>query len=250
MHAADLMTREIVSVTPETSLASAAEIMLEKRISGLPVITISGDLSGILTEGDLLRRSELGTERKRPRWLELVLSPGRLAHEYVQAHGRKVADVMTQSVTTVGEKAPLEEIVTLMNERNIKRIPVVRDGTVVGIVSRADILRALAATLQQSPLPIDAVDSEIREAILRELKTQSWAPIALLNVSVSGGVVDLWGTLLDERERPAVHVAVENIPGVKAVRDHLVFVEPYSGFIAYRPDLSCEGSDSTPAGQS
>lgn len=247
MRATDLMTREIISVSPDTPLARAAEIMLENRISGLPVIGSNGELMGILTEGDLLRRAELGTERKRPRWLEFILSPGRLANEYVQAHSRKVADVMTQPVITVGENAPLEEIVALMNERRVKRIPVVQNRTVVGLVSRADILRALAARLERSTISIDITDSEIRETILRELRTQSWAPIALLNVSVVGGAVDLWGTLLDERERSAVRVAIENVPGVKEVRDHLVFVEPYSGSFVYRPDLSGEHSDSASA---
>lgn len=231
MRAADLMTRNIISIRPEMPLAQAAELMLQYRVSGLPVLAPSGELVGILTEGDLLRRSELGTDKKRPRWIEFLLSPGRLAQEYVQSHGRSVADVMTPSPVTVGLDAPLDEIVALMSEHRIKRVPVVENGTLVGIVSRADILRAFSGALSQKTGEDHAADAAIRDRILADLKRQSWAPIALINVSVDQGIVDLWGTLLDERERAAIRVAVENMPGVKEVRDHLVYVEPYSQIV-------------------
>ncbi|MBF9232656.1 CBS domain-containing protein [Microvirga alba] len=247
MQATDLMTREIISVGPDTSVVQAAELMLKNRISGLPVLDATGRLVGMLTEGDLLRRSELGTDRKRPHWLELILSPGKLAAEYVKTHGRKVSDVMTGPAITANEDTPLSEVVSLMNENRIKRIPIVRNGLAIGIVSRADVLRGLAANLEQGAVPVSAADSEIRDTILRELKTQSWAPIALLNVSVTNGVAELWGTLLDERERAAIRVAVENIPGVKALRDHLVFVEPYSGTVVYRPDMASDQQETAPS---
>lgn len=228
MRAADLMSRNIVSVPPEMPVAQAAGCMLQYRISGLPVLDPSGRLVGILTEGDLLRRPELGTDRKRPRWAEFFLSPGTLAQEYVQSHGRRVADVMTSDPVTVGPDTSLEEIVSLMNEHRIKRVPVVQEGVLVGIISRADILRALSATLSRKSDDEHLADTAIRDKILSELKSQSWSPTALINVSVDQGVVDLWGTLLDERERAAIRVAVENVSGVREVRDHLVYVEPYS----------------------
>lgn len=227
MRAADLMSRNIVSARPEMPVAQAAGYMLQYRISGLPVLDSSDRLVGILSEGDLLRRPELGTDRKRPRWAELLLSPGTLAQEYVRSHGRRVADVMTPDPVTVGPDASLEEIVSLMNEHRIKRVPVVQEGALVGIVSRADILRAFSAALSQKSDDEHLADTVVRDRILSELKSQSWSPIALINVSVDHGIVDLWGTLLDERERAAIRVAVENIAGVREVRDHLVYVEPY-----------------------
>jgi len=231
MRAADLMTRDVISIQSEMPLAEAAGLMLRYRISGLPVVNASKQLVGILTEGDLLRRSELGTERKRPRWLEFLVSPGKLAQEYAQSHGRRVSDVMTPNPVSIEKDAPLEEIVSLMNERRIKRIPVLDDGELAGIVSRADILRALSAALSQKTGDNYAADAAVRDNILSELKKQTWAPIALINVSVDQGIVDLWGTLLDERERTAIRVAIENMPGVKEVRDHLVYTEPYGQII-------------------
>ncbi|MGO4707323.1 CBS domain-containing protein [Microvirga sp. 2MCAF38] len=240
MRVADIMAREVLSVLPETPLANTAELMLQKRISGLVVIDANGKLVGMVTEGDLLRRAELGTERKRPRWLEFLFSPGRLADEYVQTHGRKVADVMTPDVISVTEDTTLDEVVSLMIENRIKRLPVRRGESTIGIVSRADVMRALATSLREREAEVSAEDAGLRDAIFDKLKEESWAPVALLNITVDEGVVDLWGTLLDERERNAVRVAVENVPGVIRVRDHLVFVEPYSGSIVYRPDMQGE----------
>ena len=227
MRAADIMARNIVSARPEMSLEQAAEYMLRYRVSGLPVLNSSDRLVGVLTEGDLLRRQELGTDKKRPRWLGFLLSPGKLAQEYAQSHGRKVADVMTPNPITIEPDTPLEDIVSLMNGRRIKRIPVVQGGVLVGIVSRADIMRALSVALARKSDEEHLADTAIRDRILSELKSQSWSPVALINVSVDDGVVDLWGTLLDERERAAIRVAVENIPGVREVRDNLAYVEPY-----------------------
>ncbi|WP_112662758.1 CBS domain-containing protein [Microvirga flavescens] len=244
MRVSDIMALEVVSVRPETPLAEAADLMLRKRISGLPVIDAEGKLAGILTEGDLLRRPELGTDRKRPRWLEFLLSPGKLADEYVRTHGRKVSDVMTRDVITVHKDTPLDKAISLMTERRVKRLPVLQEGMIVGIVSRADVMRALAGNLRESATPVSAEDGAIRDAIFARLKAESWAPIALLNLTVKDGTVDLWGSLLDERERNAVRVAVENVPGVTGVRDHLVYVEPYSGSVVYRPDMLEQGPES------
>jgi predicted transcriptional regulator len=188
-----------------------------------------------VTEGDLLRRAETGTERKRPRWLEFLVGPGRLADEYTRTHGRKVTDVMTADPQTVTEDTPLEEVVKLMEKRRIKRVPVVRGETVVGIVSRANLLHALAGVVREVK-PALASDQAIREQLLAELARQSWAPIALIDIVVRNGVVELWGTVTDERERQAIKVAAENIPGVKEVNDHLAWVDPTSGMVFYQPN--------------
>jgi CBS domain-containing protein len=234
MNAKDVMTRDVVSIRPDASIIEAVRIMLQHKISGLPVIDASGRLQGIITEGDFLRRAETGTERKRSRWLEFLLGPGRLATEYVQTSGRKVCDVMTSDVYTVTEDAPLEQVVHLMERNRIKRVPIVRGEQVVGIVTRANLMRALAS-LALAEQPPAADDAAIRERLLAELNNQRWAPVGLIDVVVKDGVVKLSGALTDERERQALRVAAENIAGVKKVEDHLIWIEPNTGVIVEAP---------------
>jgi len=227
------MSRNIISVGRGTTVAAAIRLMLDNHISGLPVID-AGRLVGILTEGDLLRRSETGTERHRPRWLEILMGPGRLADEYVRTHGRKVEEIMTRQPVSVTPDTPLDEIVALMERRRIKRVPVLDGDVPVGIVSRADLLRALARTLEEQQ-GAAAGDDEIRERILAELAKVSWVPRDGLAITVVDGVVALDGVILDEKERAALRVAAENVPGVRAVEDRLVWVEPVSGTIIDAP---------------
>ena len=228
MKAHDVMTWGTITVEPDASVARAVRLMLQNKISGLPVIDSDGHLLGMVTEGDFLRRGELGTERRRPRWLEFLVGPGRLAAEYVQSSGRKVSEIMTSEVQTITPETPLDEVVRLMERHRIKRLPVVQDGKLVGIVSRANLLHALASVAREvkSTAPDDAT---IREQIMAECAKQPWAPH--VNVVVRDGVAELWGVITDERERQAFIVAAENVPGVKAVRDHLAWIEPTSGMI-------------------
>ena len=232
MRAADVMTPDPMCISPDASITDAIRLMLERRFSGLPVVDAGGCLVGIVTEGDLLRRAETGTQRKRARWIEFLMSPGRLATEYVQTSGRKVSDVMTADVRTVTEDAPLEDIVHVMERHQIKRVLVARDGKLVGIVTRANLLHALASVAAETK-PGPTGDTSIRERLYAELKTQPWAPVGLVNVVVRNGVVHLSGTLLDERHRGAIRVAAERIPGVKAIEDHLVCVDPVSGMVMH-----------------
>jgi CBS-domain-containing membrane protein len=230
MNAADVMTRRVISIPPDASIEDAVKLMLDRRISGLMVVDDTGHLAGVVTEGDLLHRSELGTSRQRSWWLSLLVSPGKQAEEFTHAHGRKVSDVMTTDVVSVDADAPLSDIVELMEKHRIKRVPVVQHERVVGVCSRSDLLRALSVTARLSQeTPGD--DRAIRNALLDALEKESWAPLATLNVTVSGGVVDLWGTISDEQERRAIAVIAENTPSVKQVNDHLVYVEPYSGTV-------------------
>ena len=221
MNASDVMTRNILSVRPDTSVAEAIRLMLDNRVSGLPVI-------------DLLRRGETGTERHRPRWVEILMGPGRLAGEYIRTHGRRVEEIMTRDLITVTPDTALDEVVGLMERRRIKRVPVLDSDVLVGIVSRADLLRALAGTLEEEPAATVG-DDEIRERIFAELAKVSWVPRDGLSITVANGVVDLNGVILDEKERQALRVAAENVPGVRAVEDHLVWVEPMSGTIIDAP---------------
>lgn len=228
MKASDVMTSRVVSVKADASIMTAIRLMLQNHISGLPVTGLEGELVGIVTEGDFLRRGEIGTQRRRSGWLEFLIGPSRWADEYVRARGCKVAEVMTPEVITITDDAPLDEAVTLMERHRIKRLPVVRDGRVVGIVSRANIMHALVSLAVKAKSPVATTDASIRANILAECDKQPWQP--LLNVVVRDHVVHLWGTLTDERERRALVVLAQNVPGVQAVHDHMVWVEPTSGF--------------------
>src|SRR5262245_59676455 len=198
MKAQDIMARDVATVTPDATILHAARLMLQHRFSGLPVVDASGALAGIVTEGDFLRRAETGTLRRRPRWLEFIMGPGRLAAEYAQGAGRRVGDVMTHEVSTVTEDTPLREIVDLMERKRIKRLPVVRGRQVVGIVTRQNLLRALVDNVPPSAAaPVD--DDELRERILAALGREPWAPL-MLDALVHGGHVRLVGTILDDRQ--------------------------------------------------
>jgi CBS domain-containing protein len=226
MQVRDVMTRSVISINANESVLNAARLMLQNRISGLPVLDPAGKLVGIVTEGDFLRRGELGTQRRRPRWLEFLIGPGKLASEYVHACGRKIDEIMTRNLYSVTEDEPLESVVDLMERHRIKRLPVMRGEQMVGIVSRSNLIHALAS-LSRVTQPSLHSDQAIRDQILAALGKQSWAP--QVNVVVKDGIVQLWGTIMDDREREACVVAAENIAGVKTVHDHLVWVEPMSG---------------------
>jgi len=228
MKAEDIMTRRVISIGPDASIFEAARLMLQNRISGLPVVDPTGVLIGMVTEGDFLRRAETRTERHRPRWLEFMLGPGRAAADFTLSHGRKVEEVMSNSPHSVSEDTTLDNIVSLMERHRIKRVPVTRDARLVGIVSRANLMRAMIPLARAGQSPAQS-DLEIQMCIMAELDIQKWAPVAIIQVTVNKGVVDLWGTILDERDRKALKVLAENVPGVKAVSDHMVWVEPMSG---------------------
>ncbi|MGO7211798.1 CBS domain-containing protein [Rhizobium ruizarguesonis] len=229
-----IMTSAPITVTASSSVAEAAKLMLDNKISGLPVVDASGALVGIVSEGDFLRRSELNTERKRSWLLDWLTSPGKIADEYVRAHGRRVEEVMTAPVSAIAPTASISDAVRLMERQDIKRLPVVADGRLVGIVARSDLLRALSQAL-----PIAAVsagDAEIQAAIDAELARQSWSRNGFIHCRVANGVAELTGTIFDERERLAAKVAVENVPGVTSIRDQLVWVDPYYGVAIPPPD--------------
>jgi CBS domain-containing protein len=234
MNAADLMTSLVVTVRPDATIEYAAQLMLQYRISGLPVTDSEGAVLGIITERDLLRRAETGTEKNRTRWVSLLIGPGRLAQEYVQTHGRKVGDVMTERVFTVTPQTPLSDLVVLMETKHVKRLPVVDQGRLVGIVSRADVMAALVGLLSAKPAGTPT-DAEIRNKIIAEIDRQPWGSRESVDVIVTNGVVILKGTIDDERERAALRVAAENVRGVKAVHDRLVWFDSVSNIVIPRP---------------
>jgi CBS domain-containing protein len=235
------MTQHVITVAPDASIVEALQLMLQNKISGLPVVDKGGNLVGIVSEGDFLRRSETGTERRRPRWVEFILGPGTIAKDYVHSHARRIDEVMTANVETVGEDAGLEDVVALMERRRVKRAPVMRGTKLVGIISRANLLRALA-TLAPEVKPGAKADETIRAAVMAELDRQSWAPRRMIDVVVRNGVVELWGTVIDPDQRDGARVVAETVPGVKAVKCHIVWVEPMSGMAFSDPsDEASEG---------
>jgi CBS domain-containing protein len=220
MKADDVMVSAVISVRPTARVQEVAGILLANRISAVPVIDDEGELLGIVSEGDLMRRAEAGTERRRSWWLEYLTGKQVLAAEYVKSHSHKVSDVMTRAVITAAPDAPLGEIASLLERNRIKRVPIVKNGKVVGIVSRANLLQALATVPAKDTVTAHADDSEIREKVLSRLNAERWRP-SLLNVTVHDGNVDLWGFVTSNDEKKAVGIAVEGIAGVKSINDYL-----------------------------
>jgi CBS domain-containing protein len=234
MKAKDVMSRNVISVAPDATVLQAGRLMLQYHISGLPVVDASGTLVGIVSEGDFLRRQETGTQRRRSRWIEFLMGPGKIASEYTHSHASRVSEVMTEDVRTVDEEAELEHVVDAMERHRIKRIPVLSQGRMAGIITRSNLLRAMVSAMRDAK-PLKQTDVAIREQLLAEMKKVDWAPIATADIGVHDGVVELWGVSVDERQRAAMKVAAENIPGVKAIKDHLVWVEPTSG-LSFGPE--------------
>jgi CBS domain-containing protein len=234
MRAHQIMTRPVITVAPDATILEAANTMLRRHVSGLPVVDAAGKLVGIVSEGDFIRRSEIGTQRKRNRWLRFLLGAGGAANDYVQEHGRKVSEVMTSEPLTIAEDATLEDIVKAMETNGVKRLPVMRGGKLVGIVSRANLLQAVASLAREIPDPT-ADDDHIRSRIIKEFEKNDWSPFGL-NVVVRDGIVHLSGVITDEEARRAAKVAAENVAGVKKVHDHLCWVETMSGMYLESPE--------------
>jgi CBS domain-containing protein len=227
------MTTQVITVGPETSVRDLATVLSERAISGVPVVDSDNRLVGVVTEGDLLHRAETGTEHRtehrRSRWLESLAADRELARDYVKSHGRSVKDIMTHDVVSVSETTELGEIANLLETRRIKRVPVLRDGKLVGIVSRANLVRALAATSREPAS--DSDDRSIRAKLLAELGGQEWANVWAADIIVRDKVVHLWvSSDQSEEQRKAVRVAAENTPGVREVAEHVVPVAAFPVF--------------------
>ncbi|ACL57313.1 CBS domain-containing protein [Methylobacterium nodulans] len=231
MRARDIMTKEVTSVRADLSVELAIALMLEKRISGLPVLDPDCAVVGIVSEGDLLARPELGTARPKPGWVQYLISPGRLAEAYARERGRRVGDVMTREVVTASPETPLDEIVDLMTRRRIKRVPIVEGGRLVGLVTRADLLRSLRRALQEAREAPPRDDAAIRTDVETAFVDAGVIPLELIEISVVDGEVGLRGSLTDERQRAAIRAAAESVSGVRAVHDRLTWVDPMSGLV-------------------
>jgi len=222
MLAKDIMTTEVVTVAPETTVADIADLLLKRNISGVPVIDSDGAVIGMVSEGDLMRRPESNTEtRKRSWWLEMWRGSPELAQEYTKSHGQRASDVMTKNVVTVGEETPVAEIARILEEKHIKRVPVLRDDKLAGIVSRANLLRGLA-TRKATPVALVSKDDQSLQRDVQEaLRKEPWADAAFAGATVEDGVVHLWGMAESTDQRKAYEVAAAAVPGVKSVQNHL-----------------------------
>jgi CBS domain-containing protein len=218
MNASDVMVRDVVTVNPDATVQEVAVLLLKNRISGLPVVNAEGKLIGIVTEGDLLHRAESGTDVRHSLIASLFTSKESLAAEFVKSHSRKVSDIMTRDVFTASSATSLRDIATLLEKNGIKRIPIVDDGKLVGIVSRANLIQALAVA---PPLPASVDDIALRNTIMGKIGNKSWARPYLVNALVHDGTVELWGIVATESEKTALRVAAEVTPGVRAVKNNL-----------------------------
>lgn len=229
MNAADLMSQPVVAIGPDAPLGRAIRPMVAHRISGLPVLDAEGYIVGILTEGDLMRRIEIGTEADPTGWIASFFTPARLAGRYVHTHGRRVAELMTRDVRSVAEDTPIADVVELMEHHRIKRLPVLRGEKLVGVVSCADLVRTIGEQLAAPAATAD--DATIHEQILAELAQKPWVSTRTIGVAVVDGTAELDGSVLDTRERDAIVVVAENVSGVKRVENRIVCIEPLSGAI-------------------
>jgi CBS domain-containing protein len=215
------MVANVVTVHPDTRVEDVAELLLRYRISAVPVVGSGGEVLGIVSEGDLINRPESGTERRKPWWLDALASNEGLAAQYVKSHSRNVTDVMTREVITATPDTPVAELAALLEKNRIKRVPIVENGRLAGIVSRADLLRGLAGRKDNGP-GARPDDSTIRAAVMAKLHRERWAKPSLITVTVQNGTVDLRGIVESEAEKQAVHVLAEVTPGVRDVNDNLM----------------------------
>jgi len=219
MKASDVMVFPVITVKSAATVKDVAKLFLDRKISAAPVVDGAGKLVGIVSEGDLIHRAEIGTERRGSRWLALLTDEHAEAADYIKSHAIKITDVMTHKVVTATPDTPLQDVAMMMEANGVKRIPIVRDGALVGLVSRANLVQAVATAGTKLEIPVS--DSIIREKLMNRLRKESWANTSLLNATVHEGVVTLWGLAASPTQRQAIRVAAETTPGVIAVRNHI-----------------------------
>lgn len=226
MQARDIMTTPVVTVGTETPVMAVAHLLVERRISGVPVVDAENTVLGMISEGDLLRRAEIATEKQRSSWLELFVSGAQLASEYVQAHGRTADEIMNHEVVKVEPETPIATIVDIFERHGINRVPAVNDGKLVGIVSRGNLIQVLGSVAAPAITP-SSEDRRIRDLVLGEFRKHPWGLETETNVVVTAGVVHLWGLVSTPEEQTALRVAAESITGVRRVEDHTILIHEH-----------------------
>jgi CBS domain-containing protein len=221
MRAVDVMVRDVVTVHPDTGVADAIKLLAEHDVSALPVLDDAGNLVGMLSEADLIQRVEIGTEKRRTWWQEALTGASTLAADFAKSHGKKVGEVMAAGIVSVSEDTPLSEIAALLERKRIKRVPVVKDGKLVGIVSRSNLIQALASVVDRVDQH-DETDRQIRLELLSRLQQQPWTDFGSRNITVGNRVVHLWGLVGSDAERKALLALAEGVPGVSRVADEMI----------------------------
>jgi CBS domain-containing protein len=220
MKAKDIMTRTVATVAPGASVREAASLMTEKRVSGVPVVTSDGRVVGMLTASDLLHRVETGTEKRRSWFASFVSNPNQMARQYAKSHGLKVHEVMSRHVVSVHEDVSLSEVAEVLETNRMKRVPVVRDGALMGIISRGDLVRALSEVTVGDPIE-KSDDVTLQRTIMEQMRKQPWLDSAFVNITVKDGIVEAWGMVPSADQRNALQVLIEELAGVARIEDHL-----------------------------
>jgi CBS domain-containing protein len=221
MNARDVMVQDVVTVGPDEDVAKALQLLVDHDISALPVVDGERRVIGILSEADLLHREKIGTEKHRAWWLEAVTPASVLALDYAKSHGRKVVELMSENIISADENTSLSELANILEKNRIKRVPILKDGKLVGIVSRSNLIQALASAPSQ-PENDQLADRGIRSAILARLAEQSWTDFGERNIVVPNGVVNLWGLVGSPEEHKALLALAESVPGVREVSDEMI----------------------------
>ncbi len=230
MKAQDIMTRDVATVRPDTAVGDIAALMLEKRISGVPVLSDSGMIIGMVSESDLLHRAEVGTERKRGWWLRTFADSDALAREYAKAHGLKAHEVMSRPVISVRDDAELRDVADILDSQRIKRVAVVHEGRLVGIITRSDLVRALSqAQIVGAAKKVD--NAALHKTLHERMRAQSWLNDSYINVIVNDGVVELWGFVVTPDQHNALRALVGETDGVRRIEDKLSVAGPLRGGI-------------------
>jgi CBS domain-containing protein len=221
MKACDIMVRNVITTRPQASVSEVAKLLVDNDISALPVVDGTGHVVGVISEADLMRREELGSEKTRPWWLEAITPGATLAEEFAQSHGKRVEELMSSQVISATEDASLGEIASLLEKHRIKRVPILKGGKLVGVVSRSNLVQALASA-KSEVVTAAQTDHMLRAEIVARLAEQQWTDFGERNVIVVNGVANLWGLVGSPSERKALTTLVEGVPGVTEVRDEMI----------------------------
>ena len=230
MKAQDIMTRDVTTVSPNTSVSDIAAVMVEKHISGVPVLTDNGQIIGMVSQSDLLHRAELGTERTYKWWFRTFADSNALAQDYAKAHGRKAHDIMSRYVVSVRDDAELRDVADILDNYRIKRVPVVQEGRLVGIITRGDLVRALSQVqISKAAKKID--NAALHKTLHDRIRSQYWVNESYISLTVNDGVVELWGFVDTVDQHSALRSLVEETDGVSRVEDKLSVGVPFRGGI-------------------
>jgi CBS domain-containing protein len=221
MKASDIMVRRVLTTHPQTSVSQVAKQLVDNDISALPVVDDAGNVVGVISEADLMHRKELGSEKTRAWWIEAMTPGATLADEFAQSHGKRVEELMSTRVISATPDASLGEIASLLEKHRIKRVPIMKDGKIVGIVSRSNLVQALASAKSNGVTAADK-DHTIRADIVAKLGEQQWTDFGDRNIVVVNGVACVWGLVGSPSERKALIALVEGVPGVTDVRDEMI----------------------------